>query len=196
MEYTKDAITWSIDGTPVRTVTYAQAKGGTRFPQTPMRVKLGVWAGGDPNNQPGVIEWAGGRTDYNKAPFTMVVRRVTVQNYNPAAEYTYSDHSGSYGSIRLGGGDGKVVASSSSVVKPSASSVSASGSASVSVPASATSTGTGSGGSSSGDHGQESAEATAAPSSVQKHNAAAAGMEVRWSGVLLLVVGIVAAVQL
>jgi hypothetical protein len=35
-----------------RTVHYADAKGDTRFPQTPMRVRIGTWATGD-----SVREW-------------------------------------------------------------------------------------------------------------------------------------------
>nr|AAC61261.1 allergen [Aspergillus fumigatus] len=40
IDWTKDAVTWSIDGAVVRTLTYNDAKGGTRFPQTPMRLRL------------------------------------------------------------------------------------------------------------------------------------------------------------
>ena len=104
VEYTKEAMTWSINGNVVRTVAYQDAKGGSRFPQTPMRVKIGTWAGGDPDNDPGTIEWAGGETDYGAAPFTAYIKSVKIENENPASEYSYSDNSGSFESIKKEGG--------------------------------------------------------------------------------------------
>jgi beta-glucanase (GH16 family) len=102
--WTPSAITWSIDGTVVRTLNFNDAEGGTRFPQTPMRIRLGIWAGGDPSNGQGTIEWAGGETDYSDAPFSMSVQSVTINNYSPAKDYTYGDNSGSYQSINIDGG--------------------------------------------------------------------------------------------
>ncbi|KAJ5673578.1 hypothetical protein N7507_002705 [Penicillium longicatenatum] len=103
VNWQKDATTWSIDGAVVRTLNYKDAQSGTRYPQTPMRVRIGVWAGGDPTNGEGTIEWAGGKTDYSQAPFSMYVKEVTIKNANPAESYTYSDKTGSYGSIKLSG---------------------------------------------------------------------------------------------
>jgi len=78
-----------------------------------MNVRIGIWAGGDPNNAPGTIEWAGGETDYSAAPFTMVVEKVEVRNQNPGSSYQYGDLSGSFESIVVDGGDGKVKKSGS-----------------------------------------------------------------------------------
>ncbi|KAJ5991813.1 hypothetical protein N7451_007537 [Penicillium sp. IBT 35674x] len=103
VNWQKDATTWSIDGAVVRTLNYNDAQSGTRYPQTPMRVRIGIWAGGDPTNGEGTIEWAGGETDYSDAPFNMYVKAVTIKNANPAASYTYSDKTGSYDSIKLSG---------------------------------------------------------------------------------------------
>ncbi|KAG0154484.1 hypothetical protein PDIDSM_52 [Penicillium digitatum] len=102
--WSKEKLSWAIDGTVVRTVDYADAKGGTRFPQTPMRVRIGIWAGGDPSRIKGTIDWAGGETDYSKAPFTMYVKSVEIVNYTPAESYVYSDKSGSSDSIEINGG--------------------------------------------------------------------------------------------
>jgi cobalamin biosynthesis Mg chelatase CobN len=66
-----------------------------------MRVKLGIWAGGDPDNAEGTIEWAGGETDYDGVPYTMTVQKIKIENLNPAESYTYSDDSGSYKSIKF-----------------------------------------------------------------------------------------------
>ncbi|CAI7576099.1 unnamed protein product [Penicillium palitans] len=101
--WSKEKLSWAIDGTVVRTVDYADAKDGTRFPQTPMRVRIGIWAGGDPGRIKGTIDWAGGETDYSKAPFTMYVKSVEIVNYTPAESYVYSDKSGSSDSIKING---------------------------------------------------------------------------------------------
>ncbi|GFG20251.1 probable glycosidase crf1 [Aspergillus udagawae] len=97
--WTAAAITWYIDGTSVRTLEYADAVDGNNYPQTPMVVKLGIWAGGDPSNGEGTVEWAGGETDYDDVPFTMYVKSVNIINYNPAASYNYTDKTGTYTSI-------------------------------------------------------------------------------------------------
>lgn len=103
IDWTKDSITWLIDGNEVRSVSYEEAKGGSRFPQTPMNLRIGIWAGGDPSNGEGTIEWAGGRTDYSQAPFTMYIESVHVENYNPAGSYKWTDNSGSWESIEFSG---------------------------------------------------------------------------------------------
>ncbi|KAL6237769.1 concanavalin A-like lectin/glucanase domain-containing protein [Aspergillus navahoensis] len=95
------AISWIIDGNTVRTLNYADAKGGSRFPQTPARLRFGIWAGGDSDNAPGTIEWAGGQTDYSAGPFTMYVKSVYIENTYPGSEYTYSDNSGDWQSIKV-----------------------------------------------------------------------------------------------
>ncbi|KAM0421316.1 hypothetical protein ACHAPT_010846 [Fusarium lateritium] len=101
INWTEEACVWYIDGTAVRTLNYGDALGGKNFPQTPMRIKLGIWAGGDPDNAEGTITWAGGKTDYGDAPFTMTVESVKIENFNPAKSYTYGDQTGDYGSIEL-----------------------------------------------------------------------------------------------
>ncbi|KAF4500021.1 murein transglycosylase [Fusarium agapanthi] len=101
IHWTKDSCEWYINGVAVRTLKYADALGGENYPQTPMRVKLGIWAGGDPDNAEGTIEWAGGETDYSGGPYTMTVQKITIENLNPAESYTYSDKTGSYKSIEF-----------------------------------------------------------------------------------------------
>jgi len=103
--WTKETTTWIIDGESVRTLAYADANGGSNYPQTPMRVKLGIWAGGDPSNPEGTIQWAGGETNYDDGPFNAYIKSVSITNYNPAKSYTYGDLTGSYESIVLGDTD-------------------------------------------------------------------------------------------
>lgn len=100
IDWTSERIEFSIDGTVIRTVPYssAQTVNGQNYPQTPMQLKLGSWAGGASQDE-GTVEWAGGKTDFAQGPFTMLVKSVNVMNYNPACQYTYSDNTGSWQSI-------------------------------------------------------------------------------------------------
>jgi len=106
VNWTSSSIEWLIDGVVVRTLNYADANGGTNFPQTPMRLRVGIWAGGDPSNGQGTIEWAGGLTNYGDAPFTMTVQAINIVNYSPGSSYTFGDESGSWQSIKVTGGSG------------------------------------------------------------------------------------------
>ncbi|KAK4185533.1 concanavalin A-like lectin/glucanase domain-containing protein [Podospora australis] len=105
IDWTADRIIWYVGGTVVRTLRYADADG--QYPQTPMQIKFGAWSGGDPsNNAPGTVEWARGPTDYSQGPFSMVVRSAVVTDYSTGKKYTYTDNSGTWGSIRAE--DGKI----------------------------------------------------------------------------------------
>lgn len=105
--WTSDAITWSIDGQPVRTLKAAEAKG--RFPQTPMQIKLGTWVAGGSKAEEGTVKWAGGRTDFYKKPFVGTYKRITITDFaggNTKAnggikEYSYGDNTGSAKSIKV-----------------------------------------------------------------------------------------------
>jgi hypothetical protein len=96
-------MTFLIDGAPVRTVKAADAKG--KFPQTPMRLKLGIWAGGDASRTKDQVSWAGGVIDWSKAPYEAVIDSVKIVNYNPAEQYRYKDQSGTWQSIDIIGGN-------------------------------------------------------------------------------------------
>ncbi|KAJ5098386.1 hypothetical protein N7532_005387 [Penicillium argentinense] len=138
IDWTSSRIEWLLDGSVVRTLEYANAVSGKNFPQTPMRIKIGIWAGGDPDNAEGTIEWAGGETDYTNGPFTMYVDSVNITNYNPAQAYKYTDKTGSYTSIKasnstsstnLGSSSSSVASSSMASSSSSASKTASSGSA-------------------------------------------------------------------
>lgn len=105
IDWTADRIVWSVGGTVVRTLKYADAETG-QYPQTPMQVKFGAWSGGDSSNAAGTIQWAGGPTDYSKGPFTMSVQSVVITDYSTGKNYKYGDTSGSWQSIVAE--DGKV----------------------------------------------------------------------------------------
>lgn len=102
VDWTKERLEWSVDGKVIRTLTYDEADGGAKYPQTPMRMNIGIWAGGDPTLPKGTIEWAGGETDYSKGPYTMFVKNTKIEDYTKnAKEYTYGDKTGSYQSIQV-----------------------------------------------------------------------------------------------
>lgn len=106
IDWTPNAIQWSIDGTPVRTVNKKDAD--PKFPQTPMRIKLGTWTPGA-GASPGTIQWAGGLADFSKAPFNAYYRSLSIIDYaggsaatdKPVKEYVYGDQSGNKESIRI-----------------------------------------------------------------------------------------------
>ncbi|KAJ4323144.1 transglycosylase [Neodidymelliopsis sp. IMI 364377] len=102
IEWTPEQIVWQIDGVTVRTLEPANAE--NQYPQTPMQIKFGAWAGGDPANAAGTIEWARGPTDYSKGPFTMQVKSLKVADYSTGSTYTYGDTSGTWKSIKSNGG--------------------------------------------------------------------------------------------
>ncbi|KAH0386804.1 carbohydrate-binding module family 50 protein, partial [Aureobasidium melanogenum] len=143
VDWTSTALTWSVDGTIVRTLYAANADNGThQYPQTPAKFQLGIWAAGDYGNAWGTVSWAGGYTDYTQAPFTMYVKSVQITNYNPAYAYNYTDNSGSSGSIKYL--SAPAVSSSSTTSTPTSSTgtqTKSTGSSSVAVKVSTTCSG-------------------------------------------------------
>ncbi|RMD39484.1 hypothetical protein DV735_g5644, partial [Chaetothyriales sp. CBS 134920] len=103
VDWTAEQIVWAIDGQTVRVLTQADAESG-QYPQTPMQVKVGVWAGGDSSNEQGTINWAGGLVDYSNGPFTMYLKSISVQDYSTGSSYSYSGTSGTWQSIESNGG--------------------------------------------------------------------------------------------
>jgi len=109
IHWTSDKLEWYIDSELIRTLPYAAANGGHNYPQTPMNVRLGIWAGGDPDNNNGTIEWAGGLSDFTKGPYTMTVKSTDVTDFTTGAkEYEWTDKSGSWQSIKAISGNSTV----------------------------------------------------------------------------------------
>ena len=149
IDWTSERIVWQIDGVNVRGQESSSAQG--QYPQTPMQVKLGTWSGGDKNNAPGTIrkfgtfrshktvtdgynptEWAGGLTNYDAGPYTMLVKSLDVTDYSTGTQYTYSGTSGTWDSIQAVGG--KVNPGGGSGASPAGSSAPAVTSSSNSAP--------------------------------------------------------------
>lgn len=99
--WTKDFLDFYIDGEKVRTLLPKDANNSYYYPQTPMRLSIGIWAGGDPRMPQGTREWAGGDTDYSQGPFDMYVKSAHVTDFSSGKEYVYGDRSGSWESIKI-----------------------------------------------------------------------------------------------
>lgn len=103
IDWTRDSLTWAIDGIIVRTVT-PTSDPGYGYPQTPMQLKIGSWPAGLSTNAAGTVEWAGGLVDFSQAPFKFYVQSLYVEDYSTGTEYKYTDESGSEDSISAVGG--------------------------------------------------------------------------------------------
>ncbi|CAN8100711.1 unnamed protein product [Discula destructiva] len=99
IDWKEESLDWYIDGAHVRSLTPEQANNTYSYPQTPCRIYIGPWAGGDPDNAPGTIAWAGGETDYDDGPFTMAMQSISVTDYSNGTAYNYTDTSGTWTSI-------------------------------------------------------------------------------------------------
>lgn len=108
IDWTPTAITFLIDNAPIRSVSYADAGNGARFPQTPMRLRLGSWVAGKAGVAQGTIDWAGGLANFADAPFVAVYRSVKVADYGNgvqgATEYAWRDRRGVADSVAIVGG--------------------------------------------------------------------------------------------
>jgi hypothetical protein len=109
--WTQEKLDWIIDGKVVRTLTYADAKGGAAYPQTPMQVKLGTWVAGKKDAPEGTKEWAGGQADFSAGPTHAYYKRISITDYaggvDGAKSYVYTSEAGSWESIKVDttGGD-------------------------------------------------------------------------------------------
>jgi beta-glucanase (GH16 family) len=105
IDWTPEKVDWIIDGKTVRTLTYAAAKGGSTFPQTPMQIKLGTWVGGAKSAPKGTVEWAGGYANFAQAPFVGYYKSIKITDYSNgvtgAKSYSYADQTGTYKSIKV-----------------------------------------------------------------------------------------------
>ncbi|KAK5079084.1 transglycosylase [Lithohypha guttulata] len=103
IDWTAEQIVWSINGNTVRVLKASEAEAG-QYPQTPMQIKVGSWAGGDSANAPGTIVWAGGPVDYSAGPFTMYLKGIAVTDYSTGSSYSYEGTTGTWQSIKSNGG--------------------------------------------------------------------------------------------
>lgn len=100
LDWSKDSLSWAINGNVVRTLYPNDPQG---FPQSPMAIYAGIWAGGDSSNPSGTIQWAGGPTTYGPT-YSMGIKSLIVADYSTGDKYSYSDKSGDWDSIKSDGG--------------------------------------------------------------------------------------------
>jgi beta-glucanase (GH16 family) len=125
IDWTKASVKWSIDGALVRTLNYADAKGGATFPQTPMQVKLGSWVAGKASAGEGTITWSGGLANFANGPFLAYYKSCTITDYSTGAkQYVFGDRTGSWDSIKIDT-TGANTTDSTTTSKPSGSSTAA-----------------------------------------------------------------------
>ncbi|KAI1505570.1 concanavalin A-like lectin/glucanase domain-containing protein [Biscogniauxia marginata] len=91
VEWDETHMSWYVDDKVVRSVQAKDTPEGFVFPQSPMKLQLGVWGGGDPDNNYWTIQWAGGEIDMTQTPYTMLVKSVNITNKYPACQYKYTD---------------------------------------------------------------------------------------------------------
>ncbi|KAL2282173.1 hypothetical protein FJTKL_11002 [Diaporthe vaccinii] len=101
IDWTAESLTWTIDDKVVRVLYKKDCDNGEhQYPQTPSRFHLGAWVAGDPSNAPGVIQWSGGVTDFNKLPYTAYVKSVSLEPSSKCAYFNYTDKRGSTDSVK------------------------------------------------------------------------------------------------
>jgi hypothetical protein len=122
IDWQPDSITWSIDGSAVRTLQRSDTWNATSnmysYPQTPARVQLSLWPGGLPTNGKGTIEWAGGLVDWD-SPYMAsaggtkyyyaMFTEVDIQCYDPppganeqgSNSYIYTDPSATNSTVEI-----------------------------------------------------------------------------------------------
>jgi hypothetical protein len=100
VDWDENHMDWYVDNKVVRSLKAASTPSGFTFPQSPMKLQLGVWGGGDPSNNHWTIQWAGGEIDLKGVPYTMYVKSVRITNKYPACEYKYKDKVGYISAVR------------------------------------------------------------------------------------------------
>jgi len=98
LDWKQDSLTYYIDGQRARQIL--RSDNPDLYPQTPMNIRIGAWTAGDSKSE-GTVQWSQGPVDYSKGPFDMMVKSITVDNYNPAGQYVYTDKTGSQDSIKI-----------------------------------------------------------------------------------------------
>ncbi len=95
IDWKKDKTVWYVDGKAVRTLKASKVKddGKHDYPVSPMRVFIGLWAGGDAESSL-TVKWAGGKTTTEGAPFIFNVKSFAAVDYSTGSAYSYKDKTG------------------------------------------------------------------------------------------------------
>lgn len=109
VEWTDKFLKFSIDGAERKTWQSGEIP-AEKWPQTPMQVKLGLWAV-EGYNDPGEIAWAGGVPDWRNKPFAAAFHSVEVEDYTGwceeveagPIEYQYDAEGKGWADVRVAG---------------------------------------------------------------------------------------------
>ncbi|CUS21401.1 LAQU0S03e01772g1_1 [Lachancea quebecensis] len=95
IDWHEDHIDWLIDGEVGRTLyknsTFNATSGDYMFPQTPARIQISLWPGGNATNAIGTKSWAGGEIDWDSSDiqdygyYYALLQGVNVTCYDPPA---------------------------------------------------------------------------------------------------------------
>ncbi|KAI1402879.1 hypothetical protein F4819DRAFT_260955 [Hypoxylon fuscum] len=120
IRWTPDKIEWLVDGKSGRVQEKSKTWNSTLnqwdFPQTPARVQLSIWPGGDEKNGKGTIDWAGGQIDWDSDDikkdkyYYATIGEVTMDCYqtdkapgtNSGKSYVYKDAKGTNDTVENG----------------------------------------------------------------------------------------------
>lgn len=109
LDWHEDYITWSVDGVVGRTLfknnTFNATTNEYQYPQTPSKIDISIWPGGNATNAIGTIEWAGGEINWDaddiKDPgyYYAILKEVNITCYdapsgtkqNGTLSYEYTD---------------------------------------------------------------------------------------------------------
>lgn len=93
IDWREDKLMWLVDGKVGRTLyknnTYNHTTKRYDYPQTPSRVQISLWPGGNSTNTNGTIAWAGGKIDWdasdlkNPGYYYMTLNEVNISCYDP-----------------------------------------------------------------------------------------------------------------
>lgn len=115
VEWTDTFLKFSIDGAVRKTwhvghTTSPDTIPAHKWPQTPMQLKIGIWAVNGSTADAGEIAWAGGLPKWDKKyPFTAYFNKVEVQDYkgwcedvNPGyVEYQYDERTKGWQDVKV-----------------------------------------------------------------------------------------------
>lgn len=95
VDWHEDHIDWLIDGEVSRTLlknsTFNATSGEYMFPQTPARIQISIWPGGNATNPVGTRSWAGGEINWDSSDiqdygyYYALLQGVNVTCYDPPA---------------------------------------------------------------------------------------------------------------
>jgi beta-glucanase (GH16 family) len=128
IDWTKEYVRWYVNGNQIRELLYADAKGGSRFPQTPMQIRLGTWVAGRSDAPEGTVQWSGGLADFSNGPSKAYYKSIKITDYSNgvkgATEYEWAPapNDGSYEIIKVITGDGSEGSDNSTSTTSAASS--------------------------------------------------------------------------